>query len=508
MPSNPLEKKEPFKFLNQRLEKKPCQVGLNSRCCKNCLLGPCILTNLEDKGVCGANHDVIASRNLLRFVAGGASCHTGHASHLLEFLGKDFPKNYIEKKAPGYLMKTWKKLGLMPKVKFEHFKEISEAFHATTMGVNADYQDILCRAVKLGIIDGYLGLYLSTELEDKAFGKPKVRTGKVNLGVIKPEKINIAVHGHEPAFAEALAKEALKNKDINLIGVCCTGASLLARHGIPLAANVVFQEDVIATGAIDVLVVDSQCIFPSLVDLAECYHTTIVSTNPIAKISGTTYMPVVKESEARKVAKEIIKISRENFSRRKKDMRIDAKEVDAVVGFSEDIAEQIATKLSKNEIRGVIAIIGCKNPRVNEDWLPMYKKFSEDYIILTSGCMAFEFGRAGLLDGKKIFHLGSCVNNSRIAEAFNRIAKLNNKKITDMPFLVSAPCPMTEKCVAIGFFFASLGVDVHFGYPMLISSDSNMENFLREVLAKHFNSRIFLETDPEKLYNQVKDDLS
>jgi carbon-monoxide dehydrogenase catalytic subunit len=494
------------KFLKQRLEKLPCQVGLHSHCCKHCLMGPCILTNSNDVGVCGANQDVIASRNLLRFTAAGASCHTGHALHLMEFLNKEFPNNYIEKKAPKYLIKLWKKLGLMPKVKFEHFKEISEALHASTLGTNADYQDILSKTVKLGIIDGYLGLYLATELEDKAFGKPKIRQGKINLGVIKPEKVNIAVHGHEPAFAEALAKEALKkeNKDINLVGVCCTGASLLARHGIPLASNVVFQEEVIATGSIDSLVVDFQCILPSLVDLAECYKTTIITTNPIAKISGTTYLPVSTPNDAKRIAKQIIKISRDNFKKRNKDIKIEQKEVDAVIGFNENLAKELSIKLKNKEIKGIIAVIGCKNPRVKESWLPIFKKLSENYIILTSGCMAFEFGSAGMLDGKRIFHLGSCVNNSRIAEIFNRIAKLHKKKITDMPFIVSAPAPMTEKCVAIGFFFASLGVDVHFGYPMMITSDTNMEDFLRTVLKEHFESRIFLETDPEKFMEEIK----
>lgn len=501
--------KKKVKMLNERLQKLPCLIGLHSRCCKNCLMGPCILSNSQDRGACGANQDVVSSRNLLRFVASGASCHTGHALHLLDFLQEKFPENFIEKKAPPYLLELWKKLGLMPRVSYEHFKEISEALHASSMGVNANYQDILARAVKLGIIDGYLGLYLATELEDKTFGKPKVKKGKINLGVIKPEKINIVVHGHESTFAEALVKEAgrKENRQINLIGVCCTGASLLARHGVPLASNVVFQEEVIATGAIDAFVLDSQCVFPSLADLAECYHTSLITTNPIAKISGTIYMPVTNKEEAGKTASEIIKTARKNFSKREKNIKIAEREVEAVVGFSEDIADELSEKLNRKEIKGIIAVIGCKNPRVKESWIEIYKKLSKDYVILTSGCMAFEFGRAGMLDGKRFFHMGSCVNNSRIAEIFKRVAEKNKKRITDMPFLVSAPCPLTEKCVAIGFFFASLGVDVHFGYPMLINSDTNMENFLREVLKKHFNSRIFLETSPEKLYGKVKDKL-
>ena len=501
-------KKENIKRLPQRLaETPPCPIGLKSMCCKNCLMGPCRLYKPDDKGVCGANQDVISARNILRFTAAGASAHTGHALHLLDALGKKFPENYIEKKAPSYLLKLWAKLGLMPKVKYEHFKEISEALHATTMGVNADYQDLLVKSVKMGIIDGYLGLYLATELEDKSYGKHHVRKGKMNLGTIKPKKINIAVHGHEVMFAEALAKESLKDKKINLVGVCCTGASLLARHGIPLAANVVFQEDVIATGAIDAMALDSQCVMPSLASLAECYHTPIITTNPLAKIPGTISLPVTDKSEAEKTAKKIIEIAKTNFKRRNKNIKIEDKETEAVIGFDETLSDNLAEQLENKKIKGIIAVIGCKNPRVIENWVEIYKKLSKDYAILTTGCMAFEFGRAGLLDGKRFFHVGSCINNARVAEIFRRIADKNKKQITEMPFFVSAPAPLTEKGVAIGFFFAALGVDVHFGYPMMITSDTNVESFLRHVLKKHFRSRIFLETNPQKLYNQIKSGL-
>jgi len=498
-----------FKKLGERLKEPPCPIGLKSMCCKNCLMGPCRLYSPKDVGICGANIDVISSRNLLRTVAGGTAAHTGHALHMLDFLGEKFPNAYIEKKAPGYLLKTWKKLGLMPKIKYEHFKDISEALHATTMGVNADYEDLLGMAIKLGIIDGYLGLYLATELEDKIYGKHKIKKGKINLGVIKPDKVNIAVHGHEPMFAEALVEEIKKpkNKNINLIGVCCTGASLLSRHGIPLASNVVLQEEVISTGVIDVMAMDVQCIMPSLVDLAECYHTTLITTNPLAKISGTKHLPINDKKSAKKTAEQIIEIAKKNFKRRKKDIVIEDKEIDAVVGFDESIADELSERLKNKKIKGVIAVIGCKNPRVTDDWISVYKKLSEDYAILCTGCMAFELGRAGLLDCKRFFHVGSCVNNSRVAEILKKIADKHNKRITDMPFLISAPAPLAEKCIAIGFFFASLGTDVHFGYPMMISLDSNMENFLKTVLKKHFQSRIFLETNPNMLYNDIKDGL-
>ncbi len=492
-----------MKKLGERLKEPPCPIGLKSMCCKHCLMGPCRLYKDGDVGACGANQDVISSRNLLRFTAAGASAHTGHALHLLNAVKKNFPDNYIEKKAPKYLLELWKKLGLLPKIRYEHFKDISEALHASTMGVNADYEDLLKKAVKMGIIDGYLGLKLATELEDEMYGKPKVRKGKLNLGTIKPEKINIAVHGHEPMFAEALANEVKNDKNINLIGVCCTGASLLAKHGIPLAANVVLQEEVIATGAIDALAVDSQCVMPSLADLAECKHTPIITTNPLAKIRGVEHLPVEDDKSARIVAKKIVEIAKRNFKKRNKNIKLNETENEVIIGFDERISDKLNEKLRKKEIKGIIAVIGCKNPRVNEDWISVYEKLSKDYAILTTGCMAFEFGKRGLLDGEKVFHVGSCINNSRVADIFRIIAEKNRKKITEMPFFVSAPAPLSEKCVAIGFFFAALGVDVHFGYPMMITSDSNMENFLKTVLKKHFQSRIFLETNPEVLYKEL-----
>ena len=499
-----------IKRLKERLEMLPCPIGLAGNCCRNCLMGPCRLINQGDTGVCGANRDVVAARNILRIVAAGTSAHTGHALHLLNFLKKKFPEKYIEKKAPKYLMKLWEKLGLMPSVKFEHFKEISEALHTSTMGVNADYQDLLARAVKLGVVDGYLGLYLATELEDEKYGKHVVQKGKLNLGVIKPEKVNIAVHGHEPMFAEALADELKKkgNEDINVVGVCCTGASLLSRHGIPLASNVVLQEDVISTGCIDAMAVDVQCIFPSLASLAECYHTSLITTNSIAKIPGALHMPVENAKDAKNTAGKIIKIARENFKKRSdniKNVKIEDKEVEAVVGFDESLAGKLDEMLKKKEIKGIIAVIGCKNPRVTEDWILVYKKLAENYAILCTGCMAFELGKAGLLDGKRFFHVGSCINNARVAEIFKRIADKNKKQITQMPFFVSAPAPLAEKCIAIGFFFAGLGVDVHFGYPMMITANSDLENFLRTVLKEHFHSRIFLETNPQNLLRKIEE---
>ena len=60
---------------------KPCNIGIQGTCCKNCAMGPCRLPlpkagiegEDERKGLCGATANTIAARNFVRMIAAGAS---------------------------------------------------------------------------------------------------------------------------------------------------------------------------------------------------------------------------------------------------------------------------------------------------------------------------------------------------------------------------------------------------------------------------------------------------
>ena len=56
-------------------------------------------------------------------------------------------------------------------------------------------------------------------------------------------------------------------KGINVVGMCCTGNEISMRHGIPIAGNFLQQELAVITGAVEAMIVDVQCIMPSLGDL-------------------------------------------------------------------------------------------------------------------------------------------------------------------------------------------------------------------------------------------------
>jgi carbon-monoxide dehydrogenase catalytic subunit len=99
---------------------------------------------------------------------------------------------------------------------------------------------------------------------------------------LKPDAINVAVHGHNPVLSEVIVAQAMAMKDeaiaagapagFNLVGICCTGMEVMMRHGIPTATNSLSQELAIATGALDAAVVDYQCIMPSCLGGQEVPH--------------------------------------------------------------------------------------------------------------------------------------------------------------------------------------------------------------------------------------------
>ena len=73
-------------------------------------------------------------------------------------------------------------------------------------------------------------------------------------------------------------------KGIQLGGICCTANEIFQRHGVPQAGTFLQQELAIVTGACDAMVVDIQCVFQNLANVAKCFHTKLITTHPIAKM--------------------------------------------------------------------------------------------------------------------------------------------------------------------------------------------------------------------------------
>ncbi len=533
-----------------------CLFGSSGTCCRNCNMGPCqIIDGVEDMvGVCGATADTVAARNFARTVAAGASAHGDHAREMVkgfietakgntpheikdveklhslaqvfdvEVEGRDKNEIALElgeialsqfgsqtdeplimlKRAPEKRQKVWKELGVEPR---GVDREVVEVMHRTHMGVDQEYKNITLQSSRCSLADGWGSSMLSTELTDIMFGTPVPRRAQVDLGVLKEDMVNVTVHGHEPLLAESLCLAAQDEemialakkqgaKGINLAGVCCTGNEILMRRGIPVAAGYIQQEMALATGAIEAMVVDVQCIMQSVGEITRNMHTDIITTNYRAKMPYGVHIPF-EEHDALGSAKAILTKAIMNYKKRGKCFIPKDSKLDVMVGFShETINYMLGGRFRKSyrplndnimngRIRGVGAIVGCDNFKVTDEAHIIIAKelIKNNILVVATGCAATALGRVGLCTPEAakycgdslrevcetvgmppVLHMGSCVDNSRILIALTAMVQEGGlgDDITDLPAIGTAPSWMSEKAVAIGHYFVSSGAQVVF----------------------------------------------
>lgn len=168
----------------------------------------CLLSDLQHgampdgrapRGVCGADAETIAGRNLLRMIAAGAAAHSDHGRDVVHTLlgtsqdgdysvkdpvklrrvahslgveaaGKDertLAREVAERalaefgrqegelrlalRAPERRVERWRKLGIMPR---GIDREITDIMHRTTMGVDADFRNLIFQGLRCALADG------------------------------------------------------------------------------------------------------------------------------------------------------------------------------------------------------------------------------------------------------------------------------------------------------------------------------------------------------------------
>ncbi len=281
-----------------RAEKmKPCPIGADGSCCKNCSMGPCRIPLAKGKeetpeehakrvGVCGATAETIAARNFVRMIAAGAAAHSDHGRRVVEAFklmaegktkdfqiideqkllklaldlgvdigernnqeialdiakiceaefGKQEGELLFAKLAPLKRQEIWHNLGVYPR---GIDREVVELMHRTHMGVDQDYYNIMLQGSRAALADGWGGSMIATEIQDCMFGTPTPTLSEINLGVLKEDMVNLIIHGHEPALAEMLAVEA---QDPELIKYAeSKGAKGISLAGMCCTANEVMM---------------------------------------------------------------------------------------------------------------------------------------------------------------------------------------------------------------------------------------------------------------------------
>jgi carbon-monoxide dehydrogenase catalytic subunit len=459
---------------------------------------------------------------------------------LAEF-GKQEGGIYCIKRAPEKRQELWKKLGVIPR---GIQREVVEIMHRTHMGTDQDYRNLILQATRCALADGWGGSMISTELQDIMFGTPVPIRAVVNLGVLSKDEVNVVVHGHEPILSEAMALvaqepemiEAAKKvgaKGINLVGVCCTGNEVLMRHGIPVAGSFIQQEIVLATGAVETMVVDVQCIMQSLPTVAECFHTEVITTSDRARIPGAEHIEV-HHHNAVDTARQIIQRAIDRFPQRG-EINIPQNKMDIVAGFSHETINHILggtfrasyrplnDNIINGRIRGVGAVVGCDSMRVRSGHVHttvVKELIANNVLVLVTGCAATACGRAGLLTPEAaelagpglrevcetvgmppVLHMGSCVDNSRILIAATEIVREGGlgDDLYQVPAAGCAPEWMSEKAISIGHYFVASGVFVVFGRTFPTTGSKVLTDFLFKEFEDLYGGMWAVESDPVKM---------
>ena len=573
-----------------------CGFGRLGICCRNCSMGPCRIDPFEEgpqTGICGADADTVAARNLLRMIAAGAAAHSDHgrdiahtfkmvvdseqcdymikdeqklkevaarygiktdsrdikeiaaelsAIVMTEFGRQDGTLTSAAAYAPPARQKVWKELGVTPR---SIDREIVEIMHRTHMGVGSDYRNLVKQGIRCSLSDGWGGSLIATELSDILFGSPQPIRFGANLGVLDEKQVNIIVHGHEPTLSDvivAVSQEAkllklAKDKGaegINIAGICCTANEILMRHGIPVAGNFLQQELAIMTGAVDVMLVDVQCIMPALSSLSDCFHTKLITTSPKCKIAGAEHIEF-HEDRAVETARQIIKTAIENFTNRKGKVRIPKITERGIAGFTtENVFYYLGGRfrgsyrplndaIISGRLRGAAGVVGCNNPKQVHDYghLTMIRELiKNDVLVVSTGCSALAAGKAGLMRpdaaakycGKglqeicetvgipPVLHVGSCVDNSRILTILANVVAEGGlgDDISDLPVAGAAPEWMSEKAVSIGMYFVASGVFTVIAEPLPILGAPNLTRYLTDEIEKDIGGKWAFERDPIK----------
>jgi carbon-monoxide dehydrogenase catalytic subunit len=425
--------------------------------------------------------------------------------------------------------------------------------HRTTYGVDADPINILLGALKCAVAD-YAACHLATDLSDILFGTPQPVVSKANLGVLREEAVNIALHGHNPLLSDIIAqvasepeliaeaKKAGAVEGLNVVGICCTGNEVLMRHGIPLATSSVSQEVAIMTGVLDAMVVDYQCIMPAVATVAECFHTKVITTMAIAKMPGAEHIAFDEENAA-ECARAIVRQGIERFKLRNPDKVCIPQECStAIAGFSaesiigalakvnaDDPLKPLIDNIVSGNIRGICLFAGCNTVKVPQDhnYVEMVKKLlAENVLILATGCASSAYARHGFMTSEAtekyagkglaavltaigeaagleaalppVLHMGSCVDNPRAVDVAAAVADKLGVDMSQLPVVASAPEAVTEKAVAIGTWAVAGGFPTHLGAAPPVLGSKLVTETLTATLKDLLGGYFIVEPDPIK----------
>lgn len=576
-------------FDRYQAQQPQCGFGLQGVCCQLCSHGPCRITPQAPRGICGADADTIVARNFVRLAIHGAAAYTHHLEELCKTIkataqgktpfkihgeaklreiaaavgldtslptpelataladvmlnelrkGSDEPLALIQLFAPETRKQAWEKLGVIPG---GVHSEIRDALTKTMTNITSDPVDLLLTALRLSIAAGYMGLVGTITMQDILLGTPQITKSEADLGILDPETVNIVAHGHVPLVATAVLQaaqtpemielaRAAGAKGIKVYGSMCTGQELMQRSAGSASGfagqlgNWITQEFMVATGAIDLVMMDMNCSTPALKLVADRFHTRLVAVDRILRMAGVTESVDYDPEKVGEQAKTLVKMAIETYRQRGTDIYIPKQRSSAMVGFGvESIVAALGGSLDplldavkKGLIKGIVGVVGCTNNRNGGDnrGVALSKELiKRDILVINSGCTSSSTQAAGLMTPEAAelagpglravcqslgippaLNFGSCVDIGRIGVAVTAIAGALGVDPSQLPVAASAPEYLEQKAVADGCFAVAFGLLTHIGPVPPVTGSSLVTKVLTQDIENLTGGRVLVEED-------------
>jgi carbon-monoxide dehydrogenase catalytic subunit len=315
------------------------------------------------------------------------------------------------------------------------------------------------------------------------------------------------------------------------------------RGGVRPLANALGAELALGTGALDLWVADMQDVYPSIMEVAECVKTPVITTSDSCHLPGAEHIALDHAhsnlGDLQDLGRRIVREAIESFGKRRSVPRfVPDVSVEAEIGFSvENLTEHfgslkpIAEALKSGRIRGIVNLVGCNNPKV------LYEKavvtvadalLANDILVLTNGCASFPLLKLGYCHAKSIertgaglkdflsgenplppvWHLGECLDNARASGLFRALSDLLGVPLKELPFAFASPEWSNEKGVGAALGFRLLGLNSYHCVHAPVLGSRNVHHFLTEETRELLGGAMVVDPDPEALAQSIVFDLS
>jgi carbon-monoxide dehydrogenase catalytic subunit len=264
----------------------------------------------------------------------------------------------------------------------------------------------------------------------------------------------------------------------------------------------------------------------------------VITTSSKVKIAGATHIEF-DEHQALEIAKQIVRRAIDNYANRG-EVAIPDVASDLVPGFSHEYINYMLggsyrgsfrplnDAIMSGRIRGVVADVGCNNPRTTQDATHDFlvrELLKNDVLVVETGCGALASGKAGFMLGEAaleyagpglrevceatgmppVLHMGSCVDNTRILTVLTQMVEEGGlgDDISEVPAVGVAPEWMSEKALAIASYCAASGAYVIMGINSPVEASEVVTNIMSQGWEEKLGGKLEFVVEPEEMLRRI-----